>query len=374
MAKKITYKSNDKTFHVHLSSKRIRKSIKFGFFLVASIIFVVLFAFFILKLISTSNSVSVVTFNEKGTETYRVYLKENDDYKSDYLGEDMEYISSLIDYVQFDYNYQLHSKNELTMDYNYKITADLIIANKEANGKYLYKDTYELEKGSKKITDKQLMISDSVEIDYDKFNKISEDIKKEHGLYADSYLEVKFEMINDSTSNDVDNSLKTTNSLLATIPLNEITIAISTASNTFDESRTISRKNLEELINLYMILAGASFLLAVVNASLATYVYQKYYSKKDIYLATVKKYLREYDRLIVSSKQPAINEKHFENKIRVMSIEELIDAHDSSGAPIIYYEVEPNEKSYFVIIDNTTLYKLTISRTWLENNKKDPIV
>ncbi len=89
--------------------------------------------------------------------------------------------------------------------------------------------------------------------------------------------------------------------------------------------------------------------------------------KKDIYTRTVNKYLREYDRIIITSKQPDLDENNYANKVRVMSIEELIDAHDITKKPIIYYEVIPKEKSYFVIIADDTLYKLTISKVYLEN-------
>ena len=60
---------------------------------------------------------------------------------------------------------------------------------------------------------------------------------------------------------------------------------------------------------------------------------------------------------------------NFENKIRVMSIEELIDVYETTKQPIIYYEVIPGEKSYFIVMNDKTLYKLTITKAWLEKQK-----
>ncbi|MEI3508978.1 MAG: hypothetical protein V8R01_07825 [Bacilli bacterium] len=39
--------------------------------------------------------------------------------------------------------------------------------------------------------------------------------------------------------------------------------------------------------------------------------------------------------------------------------------------PIIYYEVIPDEKSYFVIIAGSVLYKLTITRAYLEREQEE---
>ena len=85
-------------------------------------------------------------------------------------------------------------------------------------------------------------------------------------------------------------------------------------------------------------------------------------SKNDIYRAEVDRILKNYDRLIISSSQPSIAESDYKNKVRVMSVEELLDVNEMTKEPIIYYEVIPNEKSYFIILKQDTLYKLTISR------------
>ena len=54
-----------------------------------------------------------------------------------------------------------------------------------------------------------------------------------------------------------------------------------------------------------------------------------------------------------------------------MSIEELLDVNELTKEPIIFYEVEPNQKSYFIILKDDTLYKLTISRAYLEKEAEE---
>ena len=40
-----------------------------------------------------------LSYIEKSKLDYRVYLKENDFYESEYLGKNMSYIASLIDFI-----------------------------------------------------------------------------------------------------------------------------------------------------------------------------------------------------------------------------------------------------------------------------------
>ena len=93
----------------------------------------------------------------------------------------------------------------------------------------------------------------------------------------------------------------------------------------------------------------------------------------DIYKSTVDRIINEYDRAIVTSKSiESINEDEY-NVIEVTNIEELLDAHDSTGQPILYNETIENTVSVFVIVADDILYKLTIDRHELEENERERI-
>ena len=52
----------------------------------------------------------------------------------------------------------------------------------------------------------------------------------------------------------------------------------------------------------------------------------------------------------------------------------MIDAAQTLEVPIYYYEAIPNEKCFFIIVKNNTLYKYRLTRAFLEknpNNKKE---
>ena len=159
-----------------------------------------------------------------------------------------------------------------------------------------------------------------------------------------------------------------TSTLTMTIPLtkNTVDISVNTSelANNFsipiDES-VIAHKNIFIIGVVICSISALSFIIMILLNS----------SKNDIYRREVDRILKNYDRLIISSSQPSIAESDFKNKVRVMSVEELLDVNEMTKEPIIYYEVIPNEKSYFVILKQDTLYKLTISRAYLEKQAKE---
>ena len=74
-----------------------------------------------------------VFYEEIGSPNYKIYLKDNNYYKQDYLDKDMSYIANLIDYISINYNYKFISDTELNGEYYYKIVANLEIRNPKNN-------------------------------------------------------------------------------------------------------------------------------------------------------------------------------------------------------------------------------------------------
>ena len=107
-------------------------------------------------------------------------------------------------------------------------------------------------------------------------------------------------------------------------------------------------------------------LVTIFIISLDVYIYLKYL-KKDIYRTKVKKLLSDYDRLIVKGKVD-IDEKKYNNKIITENFKELVDAAQNLNQPILFYEIIPNEKCFFIVIKDDTLYKYRLTKAYLQNN------
>ena len=92
------------------------------------------------------------------------------------------------------------------------------------------------------------------------------------------------------------------------------------------------------------------------------------YVKRNIYTITVNKILKEYDRLIVNG-SVTVDEASYANKVQPETFTEMVDAAQNLNAPILYYNVIPGEKCFFVIIKGDTLYKFRLTKAYLDRQE-----
>ncbi len=363
------YEEKEKKYYVSMKKKINMKS--FIFLLIIPTILVIILSLLCFgKSISFNSKENQISYNEIGKVNYKVYLKENNYYDQKFLPKDMKYIASLINTINVDFNYEMHSTDELDYTYKYKIYAKLVITEKNDKTKILYEKPFNLLKETNKsIKDNNFILNENVDIDYDEYNNYVNAFKRDYALTVDSNLIITMQIITEGATDKLSDKINTDNKLEVSIPLSEQTIDISINSKDLNKNGSIFSENGFIVTNyLIFILAVILGIVSILLIIFAISVYVSINKNKDIYVSTINKYLKEYDRMIVTSKRPNIDETSFKEVIRVMSIEELIDTHDITKQPIIYYEVIPGEKSYFIIINGEVLYKLTISKAWLLKN------
>lgn len=355
----IQYENKEKKYL--LDSKKSNSKRRF-------LLILVLFVIFILGIILTLSSISKVNTigsREMGNVDYKVYLKDNEFYQNKYLGKGMQYIASLINTVNIDFNYTNQYTNVVNYEYDYDITAKILVTDKYDNSKVLYeKEEVVVKNKHNSGVDDDFNINENIDIDYDKYNSYVTSFKDTYALDVDSNLIVTMNINYKGSYNSKDISTKQSK-LNITIPLTKNTIDISMNTNKVDnnidiavDQKVISNKT---VFALGIILSGLSLLTIIILLVTKN-------NKNDIYYKEINRILKNYDRLIITSSQPSIDETNYKNVIRVMTIEELIDVTEISNEPIIYYEVVPGEKSYFIVLKQDTLYKLTISKAYLEKH------
>ena len=86
--------------------------------LIFVVIAVLLAAISIIFISINSEKNYYIHYDEKSDLDYKVYLKEND-YFGRYLGKNNQYIASLIDYVEADFNYKLSIDEKIDYSYYY---------------------------------------------------------------------------------------------------------------------------------------------------------------------------------------------------------------------------------------------------------------
>lgn len=327
------------------------------------LIFIIMFILGIALIFSSISKVSTIANRETGNVDYKVYLKDNEFYQDKYLDKGMQYIASLIDSVSINFDYTNNYSSVVNYEYDYYVTAKILVTDKYDNSKVLYeKEEILVDNKHGKGEDDGFALIEDIDIDYDTYNSYVTSFKETYALDVDSNLIVTMSINNRGIYNGKDIANKASE-LTISIPLTKNTIDISMNTNKVDsnvdiaiQEKAVSNK---AVFALGIILSGFSLL------AIGVLLFSKN-GKNDIYRKEINKILKNYDRLIVTSSQPSIDESNYKNVIRVMTIEELIDVNEISNEPIIYYEVIPNEKSYFIVLKQDTLYKLTISRASLE--------
>ena len=336
-----------------------------------NILFIILVFVFILGLIlifSSVGKINTIGNRESGVVDYKVYLKDNEFYQDKYLGKGMQYIASLIKSVNITFDYNNRYSSVVNYSYDYDIVAKILVTDKYDSSKVLYeKEEILLEGKNGKGVDDDFMINEEIDIDYDKYNSYVTAFKETYALDVDSNLIVTLRINHLGNYKGKDIADKNSE-LTISIPLTKNTIDISMNTNKVDNNIDIAISD-SKIANKFLFTIG--IILTGISVLGTGFLVITIEGKNDIYRKEIDGLLKNYDRLIITSSQPSIDESNYKNIITVMTIEELIDVTEISNEPIIYYEVIPNEKSYFIVLKQDTLYKLTITRASLEKQKNE---
>lgn len=315
---------------------------------------------------------SIIGYNEVGNIDYKVFLKENNYYQEQYLGKDMQYVASIIKDIVPTFTYEMHSEEEMEYTYNYKVSADLIISDPNDNNKVLYKRPSLLVKDTKeKVTGGSFRVDQEVSINYDEYNNYVNAFKKEYALSVNSKLVLTFNIDVTGKSPLLKEDFKKSSKLVIAIPMSEQTINIGIDTSDINNSGTLERNYMSQIKKPVALVLGIIVgLLSLALLYIVIYNFLTNRSKTDVYKATIKSILREYDRAIVSSKTADTIDESKYNVIEVPRIEELLDAHDSTGKPILYNEDTENDISTFIIVSDEILYKYRVVRKELEEQEE----
>ena len=318
---------------------------------------------------------SIIGYNEVGNIDYKVFLKENNYYKEQYLGKDMQYVASIIKDIVPKFTYEMHSEEKMEYTYNYKVSADLIISDPNDNNKVLYKRPSLLVKDTKeKVTGGSFRVDQDVSINYDEYNNYVNAFKKEYALSVNSKLVLTFNIDVTGKSPALKEDFKKSSKLVIAIPMSEQTINIGIDTSDINNSGTLERNYMSQIKKPVALVLGIIVgLLSLALLYIVIYNFLTNRSKTDVYKATIKSILREYDRAIVSSKTADTIDESKYNVIEVPRIEELLDAHDSTGKPILYNEDTENDISTFIIVSDEILYKYRVVKKELEEQEEKRI-
>ena len=343
--------------------RRRKKSVQEYF--VKVIILMILIVVLLGVYIFNNKNVSRICYKENSNVDYKVLLKENEFYEDIYSEKDNQYISSLIDYIVADFNYDLEIyEPKIKYDYKYRIEAEVNVEEKTNNKSiYNFADVLVEEKSFEGTKDQIIKINESVTVDYNKYNEL---IKKFITTYnlddtistltINMYINIKG-IDGNFQRNEFDEYL-----ISLDIPLTTKTVGIDLNTNLIgceDELITCKDKNISwiKVVIIILVILEANYILKLYNYMV------KARTPEDVYKLELKKILSNYGSYIQK-----INNRFDLEKYEVIEIDkfnDILEIRDTIQEPILMFEVSGNLKTYFMIPSKTKilyLYELTVDK------------
>lgn len=297
---------------------------------------------------------STMTYQESGNLNYSVCLMTNEYINESCLSENRSYISSLINNIIIDLDYQLSSSKVATYSYNYEIEAKVLAFEKGDTSKVLYNDSSVIKKyESEDIVDNHIKIEDNIDIDYQAYNEKMKSFKKNYVLSLDSNLTITVYLTINGVTEGIDEAIEENYTMDVKIPLTEQTTNLEVNNNVISNDKQI-KQVLTKKYDIYDLILDVLYKVDIIYIGYLIYLKIKIANSEKKYNKIKRKILKTYDAYIVRSKQlPSF--EHLK-VIEVLTFEDLLDARDNLEKPIIFYENEKRNYATFAIINDNEAY------------------
>ena len=304
-----------------------------------------------------------IGYTERGSISYNVFLKDNEFYSEEYLGQNQSYVASLIDRIIADFSYEIDmDTDDVNYRYSYTVKSRLEIVD-NSSSVAIFNPEYELVSVPNKSqsSSDRLKINELVVIDYDEYNDLANrfiDTYDLTGTTSNIVLTLKVDVLSDCDA--FSGSAAETYVSELRIPLTTKTVNIKMVSAVPDvEAKMIActRGAGSEAFKTAAFVLGA--LDAIVLLVLAAFIYLT--RTPDItYTARVKKIVSQYKSYI--QKINNMFETASYQVILVDTFDEMLEIRDTIQAPILMNENADKTCTKFIIpTDSKLLYVYTVS-------------
>lgn len=300
----------------------------------------------------------VLNYNTTSTVDYKVHLKPNKFYDKSYLEKGKKYISGIIDYVNLNLNYRFNATKTANTTYTYSVSAT-ISSEYESSGAVaeLWSKKYDII-SPKTVTNRDsstFNIGENLKIDYQKYDALATKFKEEYGIAADTKLTITFNINSNTTLNDYEKVVTEAKKIDLTMPLNKQVTDI-TVTGVEPVNKTITQTIPGERHINYVLLIGA-IIATVISAPICGISFYKLFKITNVsqYIVQQKRILKSYGDVIaaVTTKPDLYGLKIIE----VKDFDDLINIEDELRVPILFYELEEESESWFIITTSTQAYR-----------------
>ncbi len=350
-----------------------RRNTVLAFICVIIIVFILALSFFMIY--AQRNKAQYVSYDETSNIDYKVKYNENEFFDENYLSADREYIASLINSIDADFNYKISLEDkDVEYKYTYRIEANVTVKDKGSKNLFYDKTEVLLKEQEEITTLKEVNINENIVIDYNQYNDI---IKRFVSVYdlenAESTLNINMYVSVIGSCEDFIENQEKERVITLSIPLTEDTMAIDFVDNIVNSSNNVMQCNSVHSSNFLLLLIG--IILSIVDFGLIIAVIRyeiKTRTAETIYEKELKKILNNYG----SSIQMLGSEFDFSDYqlLKIDNFSDILEISDKLRQPILMKENKEKSGAYFVIPSNTKLlyvYRLKVSDIEKEINEKN---
>ncbi len=336
-----------------LEQKRKRKITSYSFL----IIVIMICSLSLLFLYFNKTKDYYVSYKEASDLNYKVYLKENDFFESNYLEKDNQYIASLIDHINANFNYKLDIEN-MTIDYQYEYRIEAfvnVIDNGTKNSIFSKKIDLVPKKLLYSHMEQTVEINENINIDYNYYNDL---IKKFINIYelneTTSTLEINMYVKVLGNCEDIENA-ETNNVITLSIPLTTKTVDIDMNYNVLGDNATnvmICNDNDGSAV-IYLILSIMIFIIDIILIVILIKYIVKSRTAETIYHRELRKILNNYKSYI----QKINNELDLKGyKVLIVdTFTDMLEIRDTIQEPILMIENNQKNGVFFLIPSRTKI-------------------
>ena len=308
------------------------------------------------------------SYKENNSIDYKVFLKKNNFFETKYLEKNKTYITSLIDYIDTDFVYNIIFNEKVSGELNYKLIAE-IKADKNNNdiGNY-WTRKYDLTKEEKNEIKNQNShaIRLSQKIEYNKNNEILNSFIEEYGLQAESSLKIYLQVTGAVKVDNTNENMDINSEISLTVPLSKLAIEGKIETNNNNKQKEIIKKeqDKEPIKKLFKVLFAISVIMFVCN--FIQYVVFLITKNNHLnYRDMLKKLNNDYEEIITRVKSMNVNDFAV---IEVETFDDIINVYNSVREPINF--LYGDEESRFFIIKGNSCYMYKISKKDINNYEK----
>ena len=289
----------------------------------------------------------IYSYTNKSQTKYAMKIKDNKFVEEDTLPMGQTYVTDLLESMDINIDYQYDASRYTEVQYTYDVTAT-ICGNYSLNGEdyNVWNKKYTLLEPKSGVSQKDIKISEAIEIDLPKYNKEVNDFKQAMGMTIDAYL-------NKDVTNEYSSDFKLTlGSKITNIETKEKDIKVGSLT----EENTV-----ENEVNIFNLIVN----IIILSASIYTlsYIWTKTkvaHSIKNEYKLELNRILKScQDKIIMITKKLEIEQS---NVVDVKDFVELIKLSEELYKPILYWNSDNEQEAWFCVISNAVTYRFVLKK------------